>query len=308
MIPEPASLNVKTVSASLSFAAAPRLSAFLLSNLEQAQVLDFLAQRAIHNVVMSGFIRDNGIESELNRGRFYGSRNAAGMLEGIALIGHTTLIDARSETVIEAFATIARAYRQAHVIVGEQKSIARFWDLYAGGGQPARHFCREVLFELNEVKETCDSAPDLRCATLDDLSMIVPVHAALACEESGVDPLLADTDGFHARCRRRIEKGRVWVQVKRGELIFKADVISDTPEAIYLEGIYVHPEYRGQGNGSRCLVQMTQQLLRRTRSVTALVNTERQPAQRFFQKLGFVSRGLYDTIFLQTPTAYQHSK
>ncbi len=49
-----------------------------------AEVLDFLKVRPVHTIVMTGFIRDNGLESELNRGKFLGYRNQNGKLEGVA--------------------------------------------------------------------------------------------------------------------------------------------------------------------------------------------------------------------------------
>ncbi len=66
-----------------------------------AEVQAFLSVRPVHTVVMSSFIADNGIVSELNRGKFYGYRNTAGKLEGVALIGHSTLVEARSDEAPE---------------------------------------------------------------------------------------------------------------------------------------------------------------------------------------------------------------
>src|SRR2546423_1791940 len=68
-----------------------------LRNDDTAEVLAFLKVRPVHTVVMTSFIHDNGIESDLNRGKFYGYRSMTGELEGIALIGHTTLVEARSD-------------------------------------------------------------------------------------------------------------------------------------------------------------------------------------------------------------------
>ena len=44
----------------------------------ESEVLTFLAQRPIHTVIMAGFILDNGLVSRLNRGKFYGCRDAKG--------------------------------------------------------------------------------------------------------------------------------------------------------------------------------------------------------------------------------------
>ena len=101
------------------------------------------------------------------------------------------------------------------------------------------------------------------------------------------------------RCARRIRQGRVWVLIQEDQLIFKADIISDTPEAIYLEGIYVAPHERGRGYGSRCLSLMVANLLKRTQAVVVLVDGDHAAAQSFFQKVGFVPNGMYETIFLR---------
>jgi len=271
-----------------------------LTNDDESQVLRFLAERPLHNVVMAGLIRDNGIESKFNRGTFYGCRNAPGTLVGVALIGHAIFIDARSDDALSEFAKLAQQFPRTHMLMGEKGLIERFWQYYAPNGQPQHRICREVLFELNKQSTRTEYVANLRLARVSDLAHVVPVHATMAFEESGVHPLQVDPDGFRQRCQRRIEQGRTWLVVEQDRLIFKADVISDTPEVIYLEGVYVQPERRGRGIGSQCLAQLTQELLHRTNSITVLANEERPQAQKFFRKLGFVPRGWYDTWFLRT--------
>ena len=58
--------------------AAVALTICALKPENQAEVLEFLSQRPIHTVAMVGFINDNGIDSPLNRGTFYGCRNRTG--------------------------------------------------------------------------------------------------------------------------------------------------------------------------------------------------------------------------------------
>jgi len=85
-----------------------RKSAFELTAEDTAEVLSFLAERPVHTVVMTSFMRDNGLVSELNRGKFFGYRNAAGKLTAVALIGHSTLVEARSDDAMWALAIEAR--------------------------------------------------------------------------------------------------------------------------------------------------------------------------------------------------------
>ncbi|MGI8898773.1 MAG: hypothetical protein ACR2IB_10305 [Pyrinomonadaceae bacterium] len=89
----------------------------------EAEVLDFLSERPMHTVAMTGFIRDNGLVSELNRGMFYGCRNRQGKLEGVALIGHATLMETRSDRALQAFADLARQSATPHLIMGEEERI-----------------------------------------------------------------------------------------------------------------------------------------------------------------------------------------
>lgn len=265
----------------------------------EAEVLSFLDERPVHTAVMGGYVRDNGLESPFNRGTFYACRNREGRLEGVALVGHAVFVEARTDAALEAFARLAQRHRSAHMLMGERDTIRRFWQHYSGGGQAARLFCRELLFELRWPVETREPVPGLRPATLEDLMLVMPVHAALAYLESGVNPLEVDLQGFRLRCARRVEQGRVWVLVEDGELVFKADVISETPGCVYVEGLYVNPQKRGRGYGTRCLSQMTRWLLTRARAVSALVNEENFAARALLAKAGFKARGHYDTIFLE---------
>ena len=266
---------------------------------DECEVLAFLLERPVHTVVMAGLIRDNGLESPFNRGTFYACRDSAGRLEGVALIGHATFVEARTEPALKAFARLAQKERGAHMILGEQEIIRRFWNYYASAGQASRIFCRELLFEQRWPVGACEPVEGLRRATLDDLALVMPVHAAMAQEESGVNPLDSDAQGFRLRCARRIEHGRVWVLVERGELVFKADIASDTPDCVYVEGVYVEHASRQRGHGLRCLSQLSRTLLGRSTSVCALVNEQNLVAQALFLKAGYKLRGYYDTIFLE---------
>lgn len=266
---------------------------------ETNEVLSFLSERPIHTICMIGLIRDNGLVSEHNRGTFYGCRNSEGRLEGVSLIGHATLIETRTRGALRELALVAQIHNRLHMIMAEQEMVEEFWNHYADDGQPMRFACRELLFELrNEIEESSE-IEGLRLATLDDLHLIAPVHAAMAEAESGINPLEVDREGFLNRCARRINKNRVWVMVENDRLIFKADVQAETPEVIYLEGVYVNPMDRGTGLARRCFTQLCRTLLTRTRSICVLANEENEKAHSFYRMCGFKLISNYDTIFLK---------
>src|ERR1044071_2726317 len=105
---------------------------------DAAEALAFLTSRPVHTVNLRGFIRDNGLNSPLNRGSFYGYRNAAGLLEGVALIGHATLVETRTDRALEALARKAQEFSNSHMIMGEQERIEEFWNYYSEDGQQKR--------------------------------------------------------------------------------------------------------------------------------------------------------------------------
>ena len=98
-----------------------------LSEANRTEVLAFLQLRPVHTVVMTSFIQDNGIDNADNRGIFYGYRSQQGTLEGVALIGHTTLVEARSDDSLVAFALIARqSVTPIHIMMADGKTIETF--------------------------------------------------------------------------------------------------------------------------------------------------------------------------------------
>ena len=270
-----------------------------LAEQDEAEVLAFLAERPIHTFGMAGFIRSNGIVSPHNRGEFYACRDDEGHLEGVALIGHFILFETQNDAIIRAFARVAQEHSDVYMLLGEQEKVEAFWAHYASGGQAPRLVCRELLLEQRWPIELREDVPGLRLATMDDLDLIVPAHAQTAFEESGEDPLEKDPVGFRQRCAHRIEQGHTWVLIENNRLVFKTEIVADTPEVIYVEGVWVDPQQRGRGCGLRCLSQLSRSFLERADTVCLLVNERFGGAQTFYKKAGFKYVSAYDTIFLQ---------
>lgn len=265
----------------------------------EAEVLDFLSAHPLLTFVMSGWIKDNGLVSPLNRGDFYGCRNTQGELQGVALIGHITLLETNSEATLAAFACLVQNCESAYTVMGEESKVSRFLNYYTQGGPQPRLICRELLFEQRNRERLDEPVAGLRRATTEELEQVTTVHAEMAAEETGVNPLKVDPAGFRDRCARRIQQGRVWVSMKDNQLMFKADVISDLPEVTYLEGLYVSPEKRGNGFGASCVRQLTNNLLTHSRSVCLLAKDHNSAAHDCYRKAGYTLRDYYQTLFLQ---------
>jgi predicted GNAT family acetyltransferase len=266
---------------------------------DEAEVLDFLSAHPLLTFVMTGWIKDNGLVSQLNRGTFYSSRNHHGELNGVALIGHITLFETNSDSALSAFADLLKASPLAFGVMGQQQRVRRLMAHYTRDARPPLKAFRESLFEQRSKERVEKPVSCLRRATPDEVDLVVPVHAAMTVEETGVNPLEVDPTGFRERCARRIQQGRVWVCIEDQQIVFKADVISDLPEINYLEGIYVRPQDRGQGLGTRCLKQLTNVLLTHTKSVCLLAKEENSMALACYRNAGYRLREFYETLFLE---------
>jgi predicted GNAT family acetyltransferase len=269
-----------------------------LGTTNESEVLEFLSARTIHTVFMSSLIRDNGLVSPHNRGSFYSCRDGYGRLEGVALLGHATLIESRSENALASFARLARNCLNARLIHGEQETIHNFWRHYVNSRQEPRLICREMLFE-QKTPANFEGVTDLRPATLNDIDKVIAVNASMALQEGGRSPMQHDPGGFRSRTARRIEQGRIWVWVQDERLVFKADVVGETPQVAYLEGIHVHAEERRKGYGLSCLTSLSTILLARTQSICLTVNEKNKQAAKLYEKAGFKFHSHYETIYLR---------
>lgn len=263
----------------------------------EEHILSELSSNSLTNVIMAGFIRDNGFISPLNRGKFYTCRDEENRVEGIALIGHTILFEAFSDRAIQTFATLARRESASHLLMGEHNAVERFWGYYSSNYQSPRLVCPILFLERREPFAKQVEVSGLRVATCGDLEHVVQAQAAMVLETSGVDPLKKDPAGFRQRYLQRIEKNRVWVLMDNGQLVFKADIIADTQEASYIEGIYVRPEDRGKGLGGRCVTGLGHILLKRTKALYLFVENQSTRTKSFYLNLGFKVAGHYDLLY-----------
>ena len=261
------------------------------------EALAFLSERPVDNVIMSGFIRDNGVVSPQNRGRFFGCWNRAGALEGVALLGHGVSFDARSEAATELFASLARKFPAPRLLMGESDQVRSFWGYYAPAGAAPRKVRDVTIFEQRRRFADCGEVRGLRLARPEEADEVAALHAELVREETGTDPMRTEPCDFRLRCLKRIERLRTWVWSEGGPVVFKADVVAETPEVAYVEGVYVSPDERGKGHGRRCLSQMGRQLLKRVGSVCLFADEENRRARDFYLSVGYRPSSRYNILY-----------
>lgn len=273
-------------------------SAEPLTEQHKQETLNFLSQRPVNNVILSGWILDYGIVSPQHRGTFYGCRDAKGNLIGVSMIGRNLLFEACTDESIAAFARCARDCTDVRMVFAEEEKLSTFWRHYRGEAPMPAVSRHRLIRSGGPISDEIEMVDELRIATLDDLDQIVSAHAEMVLVETGVDPLETDADGFRMRCAHRVEQGRVWVWIKGGELIFKTDILGVTPEAIYLEGLWVNPKERGNGHATRCLTSICRQLLSGSNTICGFLEAEHSLSNSLYRKAGFKEVDKYAKIYL----------
>ncbi len=193
-----------------------------------------------------------------------------------------------------AFAEAA-ARSASRMIIGDERAVGELWEA-AARRFPAPRADRpgQPVYAIAEPPP--DGGSGLRQATLDDLELLIPVCAAAHAEELGVDPLGRDPEGFAWRTRAQILEGRSWLWLEDGVVLFKAEASAWTPAVVQVQQVWVDPQARGHGYGSRGMRDLCRLLLRTTPIVTLFVRTENDVAIGLYESIGMGLVGRYRSL------------
>jgi ribosomal protein S18 acetylase RimI-like enzyme len=265
---------------------------------EEKLLVEALGLQPLMNVMLIGLLRDHGIESPRHRGHFYGCF-ADGRLTGVALIGHHVLLGGSPESV-EFFARVARLRHasEVEVVLAEATFAARFCSSFEGppGERIGRQHIDHQLLSLTCVEGRAAETLKLRKARPDETDEIARLNTDAFVELYGLNPSAQDPEGFRRRILNRVKMGRIWVLTDTAGIVFKAEVVCPTADAVYLEGIITRPDARGAGLGRRAFQSLCRRLLRRHRAVCLLADVGNQRAISFYQTIGFEPVAAYKLI------------
>ncbi|MFL6212403.1 MAG: GNAT family N-acetyltransferase [Blastocatellia bacterium] len=264
---------------------------------DETEVRRFLAERPLQTFGLLGMISDNGLVSPYNRGDFYAYRGTEGQLEGVALMGYNTVIDARSEEAIAVFADLAKTVVNPFLILAREQQINRFIEYYADALYKCTTIDRYLLYKHGSPALACNPLAGVRQATMKDLEFVARAHARCGIEETGIDGLQLDAEGFVSRCARRIEHGSTWLWIEDGKLILKLEVLTATREIAYFESLWVDPQERGKGYGLRFVNQVSARLLQTSAAVCLLAQENNLTARRLYERAAYEVVDTYRVIF-----------
>ncbi len=223
----------------------------------------------------------------------------AGRLTSLCYGGANLVPVQATSPAIAAFADRAlRQGRRCSSIVGPSAAVSELWGTLRPYWGPARDV--RAAQPLMAIDGPSPVAPDpaVRCVRLDELDSLLPASIAMFTEEVGISPLNGDGGAsYRARVTELVRSGRALARIEDGQVIFKAEVGAATPQACQVQGVWVHPAYRGRGlaaPGMAAVVALARESI--SPVVSLYVNDFNTPARATYMRAGFTEVGEFMSV------------
>lgn len=268
-------------------------------------VLDLCARDPLTNVYPAARVLENGLRntSTLTLGHHL-DRAVDGTVTGSVcwVSGNIVPVEA-TPAAVEAFAeAIVHRRRQTSSIFGPVGPVLHLWSLLEERWGPARAVrgrqpamvCRESPLERGIPTD-----PGVRPTRPGELDLLMPAAAAMYTEEIGVAPYRGGSDAYRQSFARLVAGRRSLVRVDDGEVVFKADIGSVALGVAQVQGVWVHPDRRGEGIAVPAMAAVVEYCRANVAPVVTLyVNDYNTAALATYDRVGFTTASEFATVLV----------
>ncbi|WP_148574494.1 DUF4081 domain-containing GNAT family N-acetyltransferase [Nocardioides caldifontis] len=262
------------------------------------EVTGLLARDPVVNVVTDYRARTTQLQPRWLNGEVWGCYEGDTLLS----VCHSAanLIPAMADTAAaEQFAGRALSQgRRCSTILGPEDAVETMWERLRHTWAPPREVRRGQPHLEIAGEPAVRPDPAVRRCTMADLDVLYPACVAMYTEEVGVSP--EEHGGaslYRARVAQLVSRGWSFARIDNGRVLFKAEVAAASPHACQVQGVYVDPEFRGQGLGVVGMAAVVELALRHVAPVVSLyVNEHNTPARRVYERVGFRQTATFTTI------------
>jgi uncharacterized protein len=270
----------------------------LLDERDRGAVLAICDRDPVANVFVSSRVRALGLEPGRLGAQMWGHA-PGGHLESLCYFGANLVPVAATPDAVAAFADRAlRQGRRCSSVVGPAEDIQALWALLRPQWGPAREIRPVQPVMVISGPPLVSPDPLVRQVLPDEIDILWPACVAMFTEEVGVSPLTGDGGAsYRARLAQLIRAGRAFARIEAGRVIFKAEVGAVTPQACQIQGVWVRPEYRGQGLAAPGMAAVVVEAAKSLAPlVTLYVNEFNQPARAAYLRTGFTEVGRFMSV------------
>lgn len=264
---------------------------------DAAAVTSVMAQDPVSACMVAARVADHGVEP----GAIGGELWVRGSAEESLCYAGANLIPLRGgQADLRAFADKALSIpRRCSSVVGPADLVTQMWEWLRHGWGPARDIReRQPLMALRSRPETVLD-PGVRRVRVDELDAYLVAAVDMFIGEVGVDPRAGDGGrAYRRRVAGLIAAGRTFARFEHGQVVFKAEIGSQSPAVGQIQGVWVHPEWRGRGLGAGGTAAVAAAVVNSGRIASLYVNSFNAVALAAYDRVGFRQVGTFATVLL----------
>lgn len=183
---------------------------------------------------------------------------------------------------------------------GRRDRVAGMWPALSERWGGAREFRGgQVLMALDGPVDSALVLGGVRPAVVEEFEPVLAAAAAMYREELHADPFAVGSGTpFRRRVARSLARGRTWVGIDDGEVVFKADVAALSPRVAQIQGVWVHRDRRNAGLGTGGTAAVCVALQSRGLRPSLVVNGANGAARAAYRRVGMIDAVDYATVLL----------
>ncbi len=264
---------------------------------EAGEVCRVLDEDPVGSCMVASRVVEHGIEPSAIGGELWARQRPT---ESLCYAG-ANLIPLRGGTDdMYAFADKAMSTaRRCSSLVGRAEMVMPMWQRLEHAWGAARDVREHQPLMALSTPPVCATDPAVRQVRADELDAYLVAAIDMFIGEVGIDPRVGDGGrGYRRRVAGLIAAGRAWARFERGQVVFKAEVGSQSPSVGQIQGVWVHPDWRGHGIGTAGTATLASAVVRSGRTASLYVNSFNTVARATYDRIGFTRVGTFATVLL----------
>ena len=269
-----------------------------LGESERATVERILDQDPYAGAQIAERVAAHGLNWWRSDGRIYGYGTGR-RIESLCWSGAHLVPVCTTPAAVAAYADLLGAEpRVCSSIIGRAEAVLDLWERLGGHWGPARDVRPHQPLLVADREAPVAPDPEVRLVQPGEVDQLFPAAVAMYTEEVGVSPLVDDGGrGYKRRISDLVRSKRAYARFVGDRVVFKAELAIVTRRTTQVQGVWVDPEFRGQGMAAGAMAAVLRDALRRVAPTVSLyVNDYNAPARRVYARCGFVPNGSFATV------------
>ena len=256
-----------------------------------------LADDPVAGCMVAARVADHGVDPAVIGGELWTRR---GVDDSLCYAGANLIPLRGAPADLRAFAEQALSTaRRCSSLVGPAELVLPMWDRLRQGWGPARDVREHQPLMALRSRPQCAPDPGVRRVRVDELDAYLVAAVDMFIGEVGVDPRAGDGGrGYRRRVANLISTGRAFARFEGGRVVYKAEIGSQSPAVGQIQGVWVHPEWRGRGLGTAGTAAVAAGIVHSGRIASLYVNDYNVVALAAYRRVGFRQVGAFATVLL----------